>query len=132
MLTDKHARGRLSFVVVCLLCGLAFLGIGIGSSHVGSGIVGLAVMVAYAALLITIGRRNESAALLSGRISDERQQQVVIKSSAATGQLLVVVLVAGMIVTSAMDTASASTWTALCALAGVAFIAFTVLFSRRG
>jgi hypothetical protein len=88
-------------------------------------------MVAYGALLLTLRRRSESLALLSGDAMDERQAQVLVRANAAMGLVLVTALAVGSLVTLAMGSSYAEVLCGLSALGGISFVIATVWFARH-
>src|SRR4051812_12755495 len=57
------------------------------------GVVSLAIMLAYAGILVSASRRSETVSLLRGEVPDERAEQIQLRAGAATCYVLVTVLV---------------------------------------
>lgn len=130
MSTRTESGGRIAVLGVCVLAGVAYLVIGLMRGEVGQGVVGLAIMLAYGAVLLVWGRRSESIGLLGGAHADERQRMVLMRASAATGQVLVVVIVGAAMVSLAAGWDLARPLSALAAVGGLTFGA-TVIWSAR-
>ena len=118
--------------VVGIGIGVLYLIFGIARGAVGQGLIGLAIMLAYVALLVGLRRRSETAQLLNGAPADERQAQVLLQASALTGRVLAGVLVAAFLVGLAADSRYTAVLGGLGAVGGVTFIAGTAWFSRPG
>lgn len=126
----KPKRGAISVFVVCVVLGLVYLGIGLSTGRPGFGAFGLGIMLAYAVVLVFLRRRSETASLLSGDVRDERQALVLNRAAAFTGYVMVTVVLAAFLWALATGSALAGVFSALAAVAGVAFIA-GVAFSAR-
>lgn len=124
-------RGRWAVLAVCAAAGLAYLGIGLAHGNTASGFIGLAIMLAYGAVLLAFGRRSEVLGLLAGSGSDERRAQIQLRATAATAHVLVLVLVAGAMWTLATGSRYAAVFCGLCAVGGASFIAATAWFARH-
>jgi hypothetical protein len=139
MHTSDHAgesgssrKGSVLVLGLCVLIGLAYLGIGLATDNTGFGVAGLAIMLGYAALLALGRRRSEALGMLAGDLGDERRVALTQRALAFTANVLVVVLVGGFLVTMATSSDLAGAFAGLCAVAGVSFAAGIVWYSRRG
>lgn len=130
--TVSRAAGEHGVPAVGIGIGVLYLILGIARGQVGQGLIGLAIMLAYVALLLGLRRRSETAQLLNGRPTDERQAQVLLQASALTGQVLAAVLVGAFLVSLAADSRYTAVLSGLAAVTGVTFVAGTAWFSRRG
>lgn len=115
-----------------MVFGLVYLVIGFVTDQLGFGWFGLAIMLAYAALLTVGRRRSEAFALLAGDLSDERRAALGQRALAFTASVLVVVLLGGFLVSLVVGSSLAGVFSALCAVAAVAFAGSLVYLSRRG
>jgi len=114
-----------------LALGLAMLGGQSYSGDVAGGLVSLGIMTLYAVGLLLFGRRSETVALLGGHTVDERAGSIMLRAQAAAFQVVVVVLVAGFMAALWRGAPDTGTWSALCAVGGVAFIGALAVLSRR-
>jgi hypothetical protein len=131
MSITRARTGRLAFALTCAAGAAAYLAIGLARGETGLAVFGPVIMLAYAAVLLVLARRSETAGLLSSNPSDERQAQIMQRSIATTGLVLVVVLVGGALTTLALGSEKANTFCALCAVGGVAFVGSTIWHTRR-
>ena len=120
--TRRGHKGITSVLAVCVIAGLAYLGIGLATDQTRFGVVGLLIMLAYGAVLLIGRRRSEGVALLAGEVTDERREQVMLRSLAFTANVLVTVLVGGFLVTLAMESGLAKVFAALSAVGALAFV----------
>lgn len=131
--TQKSDRTESWIVpITCVVIGVAYLTVGVFRGDVTSGVVGLAIMLAYGAVLVLFRRRSEAVALLGGGASDERRAAITSRAHDTTGQVLVLVLVAGMFWSLATDNGHAGVFVALAAIGGFTFIGSTIWHSVRG
>lgn len=131
--TEQRDRAE-SWVVpiTCVVIGIAYLLVGVLRDEAASGVVGLAIMLAYGAGLVLFRRRSEAVALLNGEATDERRAAIMSRARDTTAQVLVLVLVAGMFWSLATDKDYAGVFIALAAIGGLTFIASTIWHARRG
>ncbi len=129
--SGKPERGSISVFVVCVVIGLAYLGIGLATGRTGFGAVGLGIMLAYALGLALLRRRSETAGLLSGDIRDERQALVLSKAAAFTGNVMITVVLGAFLWTLATGSELANVFAGLSAVGGVAFAAGVAVSARR-
>jgi hypothetical protein len=115
----------------CAVFAAVLLAIGLARGDVWLALAGPLIMLGYGAGLLLFGRRSEAVGLLGGDSSDERRAALQLRASAATAHVLIAVLVGGWIWAIATGSRYAGTFSALCAVAGVTFIAATVWYSRR-
>jgi len=101
----------------------------IGGSPVG-GLVSLAIMTAFAALVL-LGGRSETIRGLRGDGRDERFRQIDVAATAIAGLVVIsAVIVAFMVEVARGDDGSPYTW--LGALAGLAYLVAVVVLRLRG
>lgn len=124
-------RGSWTVPVTAIVIGGAYLAIYLGHHNVGMAISGLAIMLAYAAVLVFGSRRSETVALLRGESTDERRRSIEQRAAALTLYVLALVLVGGCLVALIRGKES-STWTGLCAVLGGTYLLSTVVLTRRG
>ncbi|HEX2905007.1 MAG TPA: hypothetical protein VHO01_16250 [Jatrophihabitans sp.] len=132
MSTDTTTGSRWRVPALCLGFGLVYLMIGAVKQDWTLGIGGLAIMLAYGALLVIFGRRNEAVGMLGDSFPDERRRELQRRTAASTGYVLVLVLVAGSLITMVTDSPDAGPFAGLTALAGATWIGFTIWHVRRG
>lgn len=125
-------KGITGVLAVCVLSGLAYLAIGVGTGQTRFGLVGLFIMLGYGAVLLVGHRRVEALALLGGSISDERQHDITQRALAFTANVLVIAVLGGFLVTLAMESDLAEVFAGLAALGGAAFLGGIVWHSTRG
>lgn len=118
--------------LTCVAVGVAYLLVGVLRDDLATGVVGLAVMLAYGAGLVLFRRRSEAVALLNGEASDERRAAIASRARDTTGLVLILVLVTGMFWSLATDNGHAGVFVALTAIGGLTFIAATVWHTVRG
>ena len=128
--SERSRAGRYATPVFGLLIGAAMLLIAGLRGNWGLGAVLLAIMAAYAGVLLLLGRRSETVGLLGGDVPDERGQQIALRATALTGQVLVVVIVA-MFLWELAHGRDGSPWTWLGALGGLSFVGATAWYARR-
>ncbi|HET7303848.1 MAG TPA: hypothetical protein VFJ12_04760 [Segeticoccus sp.] len=133
---DMAGRGNgssyVGVIVVCVVAGLAYLGIGLATGQTGFGLVGLAIMLGYALVLTVFRHRSEAVGMLAGETTDERRRDLNTRATAFTGSVLAVVLVVGFMVSLAIGSELASTFAWLAALGAVAYAAALAWLSRHG
>lgn len=129
MSTD--VRNRRLVVGLCLVIGLVYLGFGLARRDWGFGLGGVAIMAAYAVVLISF-RRNETISLLGGSQSDERRVDIQQRAAAFTGYLLIIVVLATMLIALAVRSPAAGWLAWLCFIGGLGWVASLTWFSRRG
>jgi hypothetical protein len=120
--TRNGRRGITSVLAVCVIAGLAYLGIGLATDQARFGVIGLLIMLAYGAVLLIGRSRSEGVALLAGEVTDERREQLMLRSLAFTANVLVTVLVVGFLVTLAMESDLATVFAALSAVGALTFV----------
>ena len=83
------------------------------------------------AFSLVLGRRLEVIGLLRGDTTDERAAQVHLKAAAFAFYVLVLVLTSGFVITLVNESSLTSTFSGLCAVAGVSIIGSYLVLSRR-
>jgi hypothetical protein len=89
------------------------------------------ILIGYALAVTLLGRRSETAALLSDQAADERRTLIQLKAQAFSFNVLTAVLVGGFIVQIARGQQS-GTFMWLGAIAGIVYIGSVACFARRG
>jgi len=100
------------------------------ASDVGSGLVAGALVLAVA-VAVQAGRRRSPTLEAMGGLGDERVRHINMRASAFVGSLMSIVLPAAWLVSVARGEPD-TTLSALCALAGAAWIGSIVVLQRRG
>jgi hypothetical protein len=129
--THRFGAGLWSTVGLCVAFGVAFAAIGIAHHDTGFAVTAAVVMVGYGIVLVGFARRSETVSLLGRHPLDERQSTLQSQALATTGGVLIVALVVATIWALAVRSSQAPTLTALCALAGITFIASTAWLSHK-
>jgi hypothetical protein len=115
--------------VTALVLGLvALVAFGIGGQW-WVGVESLVIMVGYAVILL-MGRRFETMAVLGGHELDERRRAIGMQAAASTGYVLIAVVV-GASFWNAANGGDGQPWGGLGALAGLTYIASVVVLRRR-
>lgn len=107
--------------LLCLILGVAYLVAFWLGGNLGAGIGGLAVMVAYGALLLA-GGRSETIRTLRGQPIDERWQMFDLRASAFAGTIVITVLIGGFLYEMARGQ-DGNPYSLLAAVAGISYIA---------
>ena len=123
-------RGAWTVPVTAAVMGLAFLVIYLAHDDTAMAVSGLALMLAYAAVLVFGSRRSEAVSLLRGESPDERARSIEQRAAALTLHVLAVVLVGGYLVSLARNTGE-TTWAGLCAVLGGTYLLSTIVLTRR-
>jgi len=116
--------------VVGVVLGVVMLAIQVSRDDVGLGLVLLAVMWGYVAIVLLLRRRGEIGELLAGGPTDERRDAIQLRALAVTGQVLIVVLVVGFMVQMVRG-ADTQPWTWLGALGGATYLLSVVAIRSR-
>jgi len=114
-----------------LVLGLFFFGLAAGRDEWGDAWFSLALFTGYAALLALLGSRHEVIGLLRGDTTDERAAQIHLKAAAFSFYVLVLVLTGGFVITLVNESSLTTTFSGLCAVAGVSIIGSYLVLSRR-
>jgi len=113
-----------------LALGFLFLGIQWSNGDPGSGLVSLAIMVAFGAVIL-FGGRSETIRGLRGDGRDERFRQIDIRATAFAGTILVLTLTTVWLIELGRGR-SGSPYTELMAVGGVAYLAAIAFMRWRG
>jgi|tagenome__1003787_1003787.scaffolds.fasta_scaffold20536648_2 class 3 adenylate cyclase len=130
-LWHRVSRSRWGVPAFAVVFGVGVFVIQAVNGDPAGGVVSLAIMLAYAAVLVAASRRSETVSLLRGEVPDERAEQIQLRAGAATGYLLVTVLVGGFVVCLATGSDQINVWARLCALSGVTYLASLMWFRWR-
>ncbi|HET8977150.1 MAG TPA: hypothetical protein VFN87_03270 [Solirubrobacteraceae bacterium] len=98
--------------------------------HLGSGVVSLGIMVAFA-LVVLLGGRSETIRGLRGDGRDERFAQIDLRASWFAGMVLLVTVLGAFIVEMAQGR-DGNPFTWLAAVAGVSYLVGVVVQRVRG
>jgi hypothetical protein len=110
--------------------GLVLFGAQAIGGDAGSGLVSLAIMTAFGALIL-LGGRSETIRGLRGDGRDERFKTIDIHATALSGlAVIVAVIVASVIELARGHSGAPFTW--LGAIAGITYLAAVVVFRMRG
>ncbi len=93
-------------------------------------VIALAIMLAYSAVLVVLGRRSETVGLLGGDSADERGKLIQARANTATAYVLITVIIAAFLVEISRGQDGAP-WSWLGAVAGLTYIAATAWYARR-
>jgi Na+/melibiose symporter-like transporter len=131
--TKPQARKSSSWLItpaLGLAIGLLFLVVFGLRGDWPTGVLFLAVMVAYSAVLVVLGRRSETVGLLGGDNPDERGREISVKALATTGGVLILAVLV-MFFWEAAHGQDGNPWSALCAVAGGTFIGSTAWYAKH-
>lgn len=123
--------GRWTTPAVSLVLGLLFLAASAIGGAPGDGLIMLAVMVVYSAVLVALGGRSETVGILSGRPADERLAAFSLHATAAAGVVAILVSLAGFLWSIAHGE-SGNDFAAVVASAGIGYLAALLWLRRRG
>jgi hypothetical protein len=129
---DRRAtRNRWLVPGLGVLLGLVLFAAQAARGEVRAGLVSLAILTGYAAVLAVLAGRSETFSLLRGDSVDERADLIQQRALAFTGGVLVVVLVVGFLVQVARGADDAITWAGLGAVGGLSYAGALAVLSRR-
>ena len=123
-------RSRWFKPVFSSILGLLILGAFVAADDLGTGIAGLGMMVAVGFVFLIGGRRSETLAGLGGPGRDERWQMIDLQASAASGLVLITVVIGAWLYEIATG-GDGSPYTALGAIAGVAYVIAVAVLRYR-
>jgi Na+/H+ antiporter NhaD/arsenite permease-like protein len=94
------------------------------------GIISLAIMTGFAALLVLLSRRSETVEIMRTTQRDERQAMIDLRATALAGLVVILAVIVGFVweVAHGRDP---SPFTQLGALGGVAYLVGLVVARRR-
>jgi hypothetical protein len=94
------------------------------------GIISLAIMTGFAALLVLLSRRSETVEIMRSTQRDERQAMIDLRATALAGLVVILAVIVGFVweVAHGRDP---SPYTQLGALGGVAYLVGLVVARRR-
>lgn len=124
-------RRNWSVPILSVVFGLVMFAGAAVNGEIGLGLGMLAIMVAYAAILVFGSPRSESVALMADEANDERRAQIQQRAVAFTANVLAVVIVVGFMV-QLFRGEDAGPWTLLAFIGGASFVGSLIFFSRRG
>lgn len=130
--TGERRTGRRRWLVpgLCLVFAIAYAVVFLIHDRPLLAVVGAGVMLAYGLVLVIFSRRSEAVALLREDGSDERRRLITTKA-AATAFYAVVTLSVTMVFVQLARGADPGTWSTVCGVGGLVFIASIVYESRR-
>lgn len=126
----KTAHGTWVVPGLCVVLGVVMLAIQAARGDAALGVVLLAIMWGYGAVVVVLRRRTEIGELMAGGTTDERRRAIQVQALAVTGQVMIVVLVGGFLVQLARD-GDAQPWTSLGALAGATYLVSLAVIRAR-
>lgn len=123
-------RRNWSVPILSVVFGLVMFAGAAVNGEIGLGLGMLAIMVAYAAILVFGSPRSESVALMADEANDERRAQIQQRAVAFTANVLAVVIVVGFMV-QLFRGEDAGPWTLLAFIGGASFVGSLIFFTRR-
>jgi membrane protein YdbS with pleckstrin-like domain len=130
-LRDTYRRSRWLMPTVALALGVVFfVAQWIGDDPSG-GLVSLAIMAVFAAVLVLLEGRSGAVAILRRPARDERARSIDMAATAFSGIVLITVVIAAVMVQLARGE-DPSPYAQLGAVAGVAYLVALVVMQRRG
>ena len=130
-LRDTYRRSRWFMPAFALALGVVFfVAQWIGDDPSG-GLVSLAIMAAFAAVLVLLESRSGAVAILRRPARDERTRSIDLAATAFSGIVLITVVIAAVMVQLARGE-DPSPYAQLGAVAGIAYLVALVVMQRRG
>lgn len=130
-LRDTYRRSRWVMPAIALALGGVFLvAQWIGGDATG-GLVSLAIMAAFAAVLVLLESRSEAVALMRRPGRDERARSIDLAATAFAGVVVITVLIAAVMVQLARGE-DPSPYAQLGAVGGIAYVVALFGMQRRG
>jgi hypothetical protein len=125
----SNTRSRFFLPAFCVALGAAVAGAQVIGGHPGQAPFSCALFGAIAAALL-LGGRSETIRVVRGDQPDERWQMHDMRATAFTGLVLILVIIGAWIVETARGH-DGSPYTALGALAGVAYLGAVIVLRVR-
>jgi low temperature requirement protein LtrA len=116
--------------VACVLAATMYVGIFLAQGEPVLAVVGAAIMLGYAAVLVLLRRRSDAAAVLSEYQTDERRRQIHRIASVFSLNATTFVALIGALVEVARGR-EPGVWGLMCAVIGASYVAGVVVQSRR-
>lgn len=130
-LRDTYRRSRWFMPAFALALGLVFLAAQwIGDDPTG-GLVSLAIMAGFAAVLLALESRSGTAAIMTRPAQDERARSLDLAATAFAGVVVIAVILAAVMVQLARGE-DPSPYVQLGAVGGVAYLVALFGMQRRG
>lgn len=125
----RTARSKWSVVALAVALGLLMLGIQWAGGHPGRGVVSLAILSSYAAVLL-FGGRSDAVRELRGDERDERSREIQMRATAIAGRLLILaVVIASLVELARGHDISPYTW--LASLGGLSYLGAVLVLRTR-
>ena len=128
---ETTMRTRWTVPAVGLLLGLLLCAASVVGGQPVVGLVMLAVMAIYCAILVVFGGRSETIGVLGGRPADERLASFDLLATAVAGTVAIIVAIAGFLWSIARGE-SGSDFAIVAAAAGIGYLTAILWFRWRG
>lgn len=131
-MADRRAGRRINpaVIVVGVVIGLVYLGLGVAQDDLGAGIAGLVVMLLVTGALVIGSRFSDTVALLGDDVREERHVQIHQRAALFTINLTaLVVVIAGIVDFASGGDGTPYTW--LAAVIAVCYVGSVLVLSRR-
>jgi hypothetical protein len=130
-LRDTYRRSRWFMPAFAVALGVVFLGAQWIGGHSGAGLVSLAVMTGFGAIILALEGRSGTAAIMNRPARDERARSLDLAASAFAGIVVITILIVAVMVQLARDE-NPSPYAQLGAAGGIAYLVALVVMQRRG
>lgn len=130
-LRDTYRRSRWVMPAFAVVLGLVFLVAQWIGGHPGAGLVSLAIMAGFAAVLVALESRSGTAAIMTRPARDERARSIDLAATAFSGVVLITVIIVAVMVQLARNE-DPSPYAQLGAVAGIAYLVALGAMQRRG
>ena len=130
-LRDTYRRSRWVMPAFAVALGLVFLVAQWIGGDPSGGLVSLAIMAGFAAMLLALENRSGAAAIMTRPARDERARSIDLAATAFSGIVVITILIVAVMVQRARGE-NPSTYAQLGAAGGIAYLVALVVMQRRG
>lgn len=115
---------------VCAVAACLYLGLFLAQGKPAVAVAASGIMVAYGAVLLLLGGRNDVAAVMGESNTDERRQQIGLRAAQFSVNVAALAAVTGALVDAASGRGTGP-WGVMCVVIGVSYLVGVILYSRR-
>jgi hypothetical protein len=130
-LRDTYRRSRWVMPAFAVALGLVFLVAQWIGGDPSGGLVSLAIMAGFAAVLLALENRSGAAAIMTRPARDERARSIDLAATAFSGIVVITILIVAVMVQLARGE-NPSPYAQLGAAGGIAYLVALVVMQRRG
>jgi hypothetical protein len=130
-LRDTYRRSRWVMPAFAVALGLVFLVAQWIGGDPSGGLVSLAIMAGFAAMLLALENRSGAAASMTRPARDERARSIDLAATAFSGIVVITILIVAVMVQLARGE-NPSPYAQLGAAGGIAYLVALVVMQRRG